>query len=173
MEFDQAWKTDERFQKFVLRVTSDMYVLPEQHCVVVDSLTNQLWLVNWQEEQFLALCDGLDDEQFSLVLALLSAWPSFVPYAKLLQHIGIQPTQQDLDDLERVRASGQLDDSEEERVQEAQARAHIDPLLQTLRDLLAGCRVNLHPLGMDISAVLDYGPMLTRYREANTESSVA
>jgi hypothetical protein len=170
MEFNQAWKADERFQKFVLRVTSDVYLLPEQQGLVADALTCQLWLVDWQREQFLALCDDLGDEQFALVLALLERWPSYVPYEMLLPHIGIQPTQQDLDDLERVRRSGRPDESEEEQAQEAEARARIEPLLQTLRDLLGDCRAYLYPLGIDIGAVLDHGPILTRYVEQADEA---
>lgn len=159
----QQWCAAERFRTFSLRATPDVFVLPEKHSLVVDRLTGTLTLVNWQQEQFLALCDELSDEQFSLVLALLERWPSYVPYEQLLQHIGIQPSHQDLDDLERVRVSGRANESEEEQAQDAEARARIRPLLQTLRDLLGSSRAYLHPLGIDITAVLDYGPVLTRY----------
>ncbi len=170
MEFNQAWKTDERFKKFALRVASDVYVLPEQHSLVADELTGQLWLVNWQAQHFLAVCDGLSDEQFSLVLLLLEQWPSYVPYEHLLRHIGIEPSRQDLDDLECVRVSGRANESEEKQAQEAAARARIEPLLRTLRELLGDCRACLQPLGIAITAVLDYGLLLTRYVEQADEA---
>jgi hypothetical protein len=170
MEFNQAWKTDERFKKFALRVASDVSLLPEQHGLVADEFTGQLWLLNWQEQRFLTVCDALSDEQFALVLALLERWPSYIPYEELLPHIGIQPSRQDLDDLALVRVSGRANESEEEQAHEAAARTRIAPLLQTLRDVLEGGRSCLRPLGLDIAAVLDHGLLLTRYVEQADEA---
>ena len=163
---DQPWEASERFKKFSLRESPDRYVLPERHDLVADRLTGQLWLVNWQLEQLIDCCDELLDEQFSLVLLLLERWPSFVPYEHLLRQIGIEPTGQDLADLERIRASRRAGESEEEQVLTQQARTRIEPLLQTLRDLLASSRACLNILGIEIAAVLDTGMLITRYRAA-------
>ncbi len=154
---EQQWKATERLKQFSLRVTQDLYVLPEWHSLVADRKLCMLLLVNWQDEQVLGICDALSDEQFSLVLTLLEQWPSYVPYECLLTQLGIPLTTQDIEDLEHLRTSGREDEPEEE-----QARARVRPVLQTLRDLLSECKLSLHDLGIDIGAVKDYGPLLTR-----------
>jgi len=155
-------RATERFKQFPLQ-TQDSYVLPVRHGVIADRLTGSLTLVNWQDERFIAICE-LDDEQFSVVFTLLEQWPSCVPYEQLLRQLGIEPTGQDLADLEFVRMSGQMSRS---RVQaKAQARTRLQPTLQKLRDLLSSSRACLNTLGIDIAAVQDHGPILIRYVEA-------
>lgn len=148
-----------RFQQFSLW-KKDWIVLPERHSLIVDRVSGALILVDWQQERFVAVCDDLEDEQFSLVLTLLKQWPSYVSYEQLLEQIGIQPTARDLADLERVRVSRLRSRSRE------QARERIRPILQTLRDLLRGCRMSLNNMGIDIAAVQDHGPLLVRHVEA-------
>jgi hypothetical protein len=150
-------------KQFTLRVTDNLSVLPERCSLVVDRLAGTLTLVNWQDEQFLGVCDELTDEQFSLVLTLLEQWPSYVPYEKLLRLIGLELTAQHLEELERVRVSGKAVESEDEQAQNEQARQHLKPVLQTLREEIASCLHALRNLGIDICAVQDHGPLLMRY----------
>lgn len=165
---EQPWEASERFQQFSLRISQDFYLLPARHSLVVDRLLSTMLLVNWQDEQMINNGEVMDDEQFALVLTLLEQWPSYVPYERLLKQLGILLSEEDIKDLERVRGSGRKDESEEERVQDEQARARLQPALQTLRDVLYGCKISLHDFGIDIMAVLDCGLLLTRYVEART-----
>jgi hypothetical protein len=166
LPFERQWKASERFKQFSLRVNQDFYLLPERHSLVVDSLLSTILLVDWRNEQVLGNCEVMDDEQFALVLTLLEQWPSYVPYERLLRQLGILLQAQDIEDLERLRVSGRADESEEELAQDEQAGARLQPILQTLRDLLHDCKPYLHEFGIDIGAVMDYGPVLTRYVEA-------
>ncbi len=157
-------RTTERFKKFSLQ-SQHLSLLPERQSLMADRLTGTLTLVDWQQEQFLDSCDDLSDEQFSLLLTLLEQWPSYVSYAKLLEQIGIQLTAQEVEDLERVRESERADESEEERIQDEQARARLQPILRTLRDLLGDCKPCLRDLWIDVVAVMDCGPILVQYQE--------
>jgi len=155
----------ERFEQFSLRA-NDWCLLPLRQSLVVDRVTGVLTVVDWQSERFTSICDDLDDEQFSLVITLLRRWPSYVSYEQLLEQLGIQLSAQDLADLERVRESKQTRTSRRESRATERARARLQPVLQTLRDLLSGSRACLNFLGIDIAAVLDYGPLLVQYVEA-------
>ncbi len=130
-------------------------------------------LIDWQNEQVVGNCEVMDDEPFALVLTLLEQWPSYTPYERLLQQLGITLTDQQIDDLEQLRTSGKANESEEERRQDEQARARLQPVLQTLRDLLHACKVYLNDYGIDIAAVADYGPLLVRYSETRTPQTQA
>jgi len=163
---EHQWEITQRFQQFSLRISQDFSLLRARHSLVVDRLLGTILLVNWQDEQVLNNCEVRDDEQFALILTLLEQWPSYVPYERLLRHLGIRLSAQDIEDLERVRVSGRTDESEEERMQDEQARTRIQPALQTLRNLLHDCTILLHGFGIDIKTVLDYGPLLTPSREA-------
>lgn len=163
---EQQWKADQRFQQFSLRVSQDFSLLPARHSLVVDKLLGTILLVNWEDEQVLGTCNVMDDEQFALVFTLLKQWPSYVPYERLIGYLGISLTEQDLDDLERVRTSGWANEPEGEQAQDQLADARLRPALQTLRDLLQTCKPTLQGFGIDIVAVKDYGPLLTRSVEA-------
>ena len=152
-----------RFKQFSLS-KKGWFVLPERHSLVVDRVAGTLTLIDWQHERIVAVCEDLDDEQFSLLLSLLERWPSYISYEELLRQLGIEPTSQDLADLERVRWSGRMSRSRERAME--QARARLQPTLQTLRDLLGACKLCLRSLGIDIVAVLDYGPILIPYADA-------
>jgi hypothetical protein len=150
-------------QKFSLRA-GPLHLLPQGRSLVADPLRGVLLVVDWQQEQVLAISSGeLSEEQFELVCALLGAWPSYVPYEKLLRQLAIPLSPQDGEDLERIRTSGSPGETEAEQVLCAQARARIAPMLDTLRAELGACRPVLNALGLDISAVLDYGPLLVGY----------
>lgn len=150
-----------RFKQFSLS-KNDWFVLPERQSLVVDRVTGSLMLIDWQHEQIVAVCEDLnDDEQFSVVLTLLEQWPSYVPYAQLLDGLGIPLTAQDLADLEFVRLSGRMS-RRKSRAQE-RARERLRPILQTLRDLLHECKSCIRDLGIDIVAVIDHGPLLIQY----------
>jgi hypothetical protein len=159
----------ERFSQFALRL-GDLSLLPEHSSLVVDLLTGTIALVNWQEAQFLDVIEVGDDEQFALMFTLLKQWPSYVPYERLIGHLGISLTNQEIEDLERVRTSGWANEPEGEQAQDQLADARLRPVLQTLRDLLQDCRPALQGFGIDIVAVKDYGPLLVPFKEVRTAS---
>ncbi len=156
---EQQWKATERFLQFTLRL-NNVSLLPERFSLVVDTLMGTITLVDWQNAQFLHVIEVVDDERFEVLLTLLRRWPSFVPYERLLPHLGIQLTDQESEALERVRTSGKANESDEEQAQDKLAREQLQPVLQTLRDLLEDCRHALHSFGIDIATVIDYGPLL-------------
>lgn len=168
---DQQW--DERFKQFSLRISHEFYLLPARHSLIVDRLLGMIVLVNWQDEQIVSVGEELNDEQFTLALTLLERWPSYTPYEILLGQLGIQLTGQDIEDLELLRTIRRANVSEEEQAQEAQARARLQPALQTLRDLLRDCRIYLQSFGVDIGTVVDYGPLLVRYMLSKTPHAEA
>jgi hypothetical protein len=170
---EQQWEAGERFKQFSLRVAPAFSLLPPRHSLVVDRLLSTMLLIDWQNEQVVGNCEVMDDEQFALVLTLLEQWPSYVPYERLLQQLGIVLTSQQIEDLEHLRTSRRACGSEEERRQDEQARMRIRPVLQTLRDLLHNCKIYLQDFGLDIGAVADYGPLLIRYVEARAPQAQA
>lgn len=170
---EQQWAASERFKQFSLRVSPVFSLLPPRHSLVVDRLLSTMLLIDWQNEQVVGNCEGMDDEQFALVMALLEQWPSYIPYERLLQQLGIELTEQQIEDLEQLRTSGRANEPEEERRKDEQARARLQPVLRTLRDLLHGCKIYLNDYGIDIAAVADYGPLLVRYSETRTPPAQA
>jgi len=72
---------------------------------------------------------SLSNNQLPAVLYLLEEWPSYVPYEKMLHRYGVDLTDQQLEDLERVKASGYAGETEEEKARDQQARERIAPLM--------------------------------------------
>jgi len=141
----------------------DVHLLPQGQSLIVDPLRDLFILVDWQLQRVLAIYSVVSEEQFDLVLMLLVAWPSYVPYLHLLRLLAIQLTSDDVEDLERMNARERQGESEARRTQAEQARDRVSPQLQTLRDELAACKPILNALGLDICAVPDFGPLLVRY----------
>jgi len=63
---DQNWLNAVRFKKFSLHNPGGYSVLPERYGLVFDRLTGTLTLVNWKQEQFIAVCSSLNEEQIAL-----------------------------------------------------------------------------------------------------------
>jgi len=185
--FDHQLGGKEQFRQFSLRVvpgatniallpgpqilainttSSEMYtkesaLLPEQHSVVVNQRSGGITLVDWRNGRFLAY-HNLSDDQLPAILYLLEEWPSYVSYEKMLRRYGNELTDQQLEDLERVKESGYAGETEEEKVLDKQARERIAPLMNPLRTLLASCNLCLREFGIKIAAVMDCGPILMK-----------
>ncbi len=156
---DQNWLDAARFKKFSLR-TPGFSVLPEGHGLVVDRLTGTITLV--KDEQAIDVCNGLREEQFTLVLYLLETWPSYALYEEMLSQIGVKPTTQQREDFARIRVSMVAGEAGEQDAIE-RARERVQPLLQTLRDILSGCKASLNSLGVNVAAVLNYGWIIVEH----------
>src|SRR5260370_19671298 len=147
---DQNWLNAVRFKKFSLHNPGGYSVLPERYGLVFDRLTGTLTLVNWKQEQFLAVCSSLNEEQIALVLYLLEMWPDRAPYEHMLSSVGIEPTSQHREDFARIRQglAGQQSMYE-------QTRERVAPLFQALWERVSGCHHFLSNLGSDIAHLLN------------------
>jgi hypothetical protein len=145
-----------RFETFHLR-TPRQAILPENQSLVVDHATGTITLADWTARMFIAVIDTLTDEQFSLLLLLLHAWSTFVPYEQALSEIGIILSDTDHAAFTTIRTHPLGTDSYN------QARKRIDALLTTVREMLKTTRVALQTVGIDIGCVLDCGYTLTNY----------
>ncbi len=148
-----------------VRKPRDISLLPEHHTLVVNLLAGGVTLVNWQSGRFLAHC-SFDDDQLPILLTLLEQWPSYVPIEHFFPLVHVTPTEQLLDDLERVRISGYKGETEHEHALDLLARERVQPVLQPLRTLIASCIPTLNTcFGITITSILDTGPILTRYSQ--------
>lgn len=143
----------------------DISLLPEHHTLVVNLVASGVTLVNWQSGCFLAHTT-FNEDQLLILLTLLEQWPSYVPIEKFFPLVGITPTEQLIDDLERVRVSGYKGETEHEHALDLLARERLEPVLQPLRTLISSCKPALNTcFGITITSILDTGPILTRYSQ--------
>ena len=156
---DQNWLHAVRFKKFSLHNPGGYSVLPERYGLVFDRLTGTLTLVNWKQEQFIAVCSSLNEEQIALVLYLLEMWPDRAPYEEMLSRVGIEPTSQQREDFARIRQG-----LAGEQAMYEQARERVEPLFQALWERVSGCKGCLNNLGIDIVALMNYGWLIVGFR---------
>ncbi len=140
-------KPTERFSYHSLSVENSLHLLQEKQQVVLDHFTGYSLVVDWERQQDQILNATIfTEEELSMVLSLITRWPSFVPYERLFAYVqglsGEAPTASDIDD---ARASGTL-----------------NQLIAPLHDLVETCRTKLQGLDLDIREIDQYGYRLAK-----------
>lgn len=130
------------YQGFTLDIENpDINLLADEHELVVNLETGHYTLINW-DIRYIAADGTFGPEELTLILSLLTAWPTYVPVEKLLmasQRIG----------LEEIN---QASESKRDRM-------HLK-----LRCCIAECQQKMHHLGIDIQTIGDtLGYKLSRY----------
>lgn len=141
---------DRQFQPydyFSLR-SSEVSALPDGCSLVVHPGNGRITLVDWSRGIFLAECEFATTKELPLILALLSAWPRYCPYARLLSLLCEEPEESIARRLTLLR---------DEALQQAVAPA---------REELKGCRQRLAHLGLCIHGVYESGYFLAPLAES-------
>lgn len=132
-----------QFQEFPLYLGyGEVALLPDEHDLVLNTRSGQYVLINWSVRY--VVIDGKFSPvgELPLMLALLSAWPSFVPNEVLLQEV-------------TGRARGECEDLIELGGEHA---------LAPLRHIAESCRSQLHSFNIDIEDMNGQGYKLSPWK---------
>jgi hypothetical protein len=139
---EHAW-----YEYYPLDAGQGVSVLPDEHEVVLNTVSGRLTLVDWERRIFRAEC-LFEDTELPLIKRLLDDWPAYTPYLRLLTLISEEPADLIEDRLEAAQESGN--------------REALDRLLEPLRARLKGCQDRLALCGLKIAAVYQHGYRLIR-----------
>ncbi len=140
-------------------------LLPDDSEIVVNHDSGQVVLVRWGYREFSTEC-SFTDQELPLILALLEAWPGYVPYEKMLGLVGEKP-ELIAELLEASRAAEGLD---EERGTDILWESAMGRTLTPVRDWLKQCQDRLHQFALEIAAVRHRGYLLIPYRPSIPET---
>jgi hypothetical protein len=130
----------QHYDYFSLR-SSEVSVLPDGCGLVIHPSDGRVTLVDWSHGIFLAEC-AFTTKELPLILALLDAWPSYCPYARLLSFL-----------------CGEPEESIAKRLKPLLAEA-LQLAIAPAREELKGYRQRLALLGLCIRSVYETGYLL-------------
>jgi hypothetical protein len=83
-------------------------ILPDEHEIVVNPKNGLALLIDWDMREVRADC-RFELEAIRVIMKLLSDWPSFVPYSKLLPLISPEPVPVIVERIEAARKKDTLE----------------------------------------------------------------
>lgn len=144
-------------EDFALRRDDSLGLLPASRSLVIDPLNEIALLIDWQARRLVLACTFFEEELL-LLLPVLRAWPSHVPYGRLLAL------------LEAGKPASP--EHEEEWTREyalAVEEGKEDELLAPLRARLAEPQKKLEIFGLRLVAVYETGILLSGIKAARIE----
>ncbi len=132
----------EQYEYYPLDTATGYALLPDEHELVVNKRSGKVTLVNWERRRFLAE-SSFTDQELPLVRTLLSDWPSYVPYEKIL-----------------VLVSDELQQAILQRLEEARQMKTLETVLEPVRSILKECQERVNLFGINIAAVYEHGYLL-------------
>jgi hypothetical protein len=147
---------NQRYTYYPLDAGRDAMLLPDEHEVVVNTLSGLTLLIDWENRRVKAECH-FDDLELPLIRLLLDDWPSYTPYEKLFPLLFSDPVVQQmrsclLDALERNN------------------KAMLTEILGPLRTVLHRCQDRLSLLDLRIAALYQHGYRLMRASSSRQQS---
>lgn len=131
------------YDYFPLDVRDDIRLLPDEHELVLNRVACQCTLVDWERRHFVAEA-SFSEEEYRVMQTLLEAWPSYVPYERVLQVLHPQELPHHL----------------VQQVETARRTETMETLLLPVRTLLSGCQERMNRFGIKIVAVYEHGYLL-------------
>ncbi len=114
-------------------------LLPDEHEIVVNMQTGHYMVVNW-DGRYVAVDGRFHELELQLMLALLSAWPSYLPREKVL-HALFDRTISDIEELVAIDQAA---------------------VSKTVEHVVQSCNAQLALLGLKIQKIEDVGYKLSR-----------
>jgi hypothetical protein len=139
---------NQRYHYYPLDAGRDITLLPDEHEVVVNTLSGLTLLIDWERRRVKAECQ-FDDLELPLIRLLLDDWPSYTPYEKLFPLLFSETVAQ------QMRAC--LVDAVERN-----DKAMLNEILGPLRTVLHRCQDRLGLLDLRIAALYQHGYRLVR-----------
>ena len=131
------------YDYFPLDVREDIRLLPDEHELVINRMTGQFMLVNWERRRLLV--EAIFTEQVCRVMqTLLEGWPSYVPYERVLQ----------------VMHPQELPHHIVQEIETARREEAMDTVLEPVRTLLEACQERMNRFGIKLVAVYEHGYLL-------------
>ncbi len=132
----------ERFSYHSLHLSTGLPLLPAGQQLILDHFTGYSLIIDWERKQDQVInAITLTEEELYVAFALITSWPSFAPYEKLLMLLSNLPAETPTpSDINDARASRTLDQL-------------IAPLTRTVET----CRTKLQALDLDIREIDQYG----------------
>ena len=115
-----------------------LMLLPDEHELIINVQSGHFVVVNW-DDRYIALDGQFHEHELPLMLAVLNAWPSYVPVKKVLYAI----FDQSIEDIEELVAIDQV------------------AVMTTVEHLVRTCNAQLAPLGITIQKIEDVGYKLS------------
>jgi hypothetical protein len=138
----------QRYHYYLLDAGQGVTLLPEQHAIVLNTLSGLTVLIDWERHKVKAECH-FDDLELPLIRLLLDDWPSYTPYEKCFPLLFSDTVAQQM-------RSCLLD------AQERNDKAMLNEILGPLRTVLLRCQDRLGLFDLRIAALYQQGYRLVR-----------
>jgi hypothetical protein len=143
----QPLPAGKQFREFPLYLNyGKVALLPDEHDLIVNVQSGHFILINWNVRYVIGDGQFNPTGELPFVFSLLSAWPSFVPNAVLLQEV-------------TGKARGECVDLIELGGEQA---------LEPLRRFAESCRVQLHSFNIDVEDIGGDGYKLSPWKVARS-----
>lgn len=86
---------NQRYAYYPLDAGRDVTLLPDEHEIVLNTLSGLTLLIDWENRRVKAEC-RFDDMELPLIRQLLDDWPSYTPYEKLFPLLFSDPIAQQM-----------------------------------------------------------------------------
>jgi hypothetical protein len=142
---------DERYQYYPLDASREGTLLADEHEIVLNTVSGQTTLVDWEHRRIKAEC-RFDEQELPLIRTLLNDWPSYTPYERLLPLLVTEELAEQL--IHCI-----------EEAREREDKIMFDVALQPLRSVLQRCQDRLALFGIQIAAIYRHGYRLIKLSE--------